>query len=426
MYFFGSHSVEPWQNTGTGNPPFARVSSGVQPYGLAGTHAIVATDEYMYFLDTKRVPRRSNGLNFLNIGNPALGVEFAKYSKIDDCICFEFTQDNQQFVAFTFPTADKTWCFHEASGSWFQLSHGVNGSRHRASSMLNIYGLNYCADHTNGLVYEYSLDLYSDNGEPIIKQRDTAAIHGGLFGVPGKKLFFDEVEFIIVAGQTEVEGTGLGPQPIEPPGICGSVDDLDRGQLLGPTPLSLPGQVGACIFQSLPLSNGVLIEDSDVISFTCAFTREAAPNEGVDVYAFQVWNNTDDTPNFGFFMDASGYMNVTARDVDLNGILNVQIRNAGGSFADSTLYMFGVVIDLTDETKREVYVNGLSVGESPTWTTWNTYTNANIKLSDSGAAPHSLSYYFGRGHNYEWGSVACCYKLTRPRCRHRHNRFCYA
>ncbi|GAG04507.1 unnamed protein product, partial [marine sediment metagenome] len=82
--------------------------------------------------------------------------------------------------------------------------------------MLNIYGLNYCADHTNGLIYEYSLDIYTDNGDPIIKERDTAVIHGGLFGVPGKKLFFDEVEFIIVAGQTEVAGTGLGPQPLPP------------------------------------------------------------------------------------------------------------------------------------------------------------------------------------------------------------------
>lgn len=86
-------------------------------------------------------------------------------------------------------------------------------SRHRASSFINIYGLNYCADHTNGNVYEYSLDIYTDNGDPIIKQRDTAVIHGGLFGAPGKKLFIDEVEFIIVSGQTLVEGTGLGPQP---------------------------------------------------------------------------------------------------------------------------------------------------------------------------------------------------------------------
>ena len=98
--------------------------------------------------------------------------------------------------------------------------------RHRASSMINMYGLNYCADHTNGLIYEYSLDLHSDNGDPIVKLRDTASIHGGLFGVPGKKLFFDEVEFIIAAGETDVAGTGLGAQPeIE----TGTVTDFTVG-----------------------------------------------------------------------------------------------------------------------------------------------------------------------------------------------------
>jgi len=75
-----------------------------------------------------------------------------------------------------------------------------------------MYGLNYAADHTNGKLYEYSLDIYSDDGESIIKQRDTAVIHGGLFGVPGQKLNFDEVEFIILNDTGEVEGTGLGPQ----------------------------------------------------------------------------------------------------------------------------------------------------------------------------------------------------------------------
>jgi len=213
VYFFGTHSVEPWQNTGVGNPPFALLRGGVQPYGLAGIHGVVATPEYMYFLDAKRIPRRSSGLDFINIGTPPIGVEFAKYSKIDDVVVFDYTQDNQQFIAFTFPTANRTWVFHEPSASWFQLTSGIGNDRHRMSSMIRMYGLNYCADHTNGLIYEYSADIYSDNGEPIINERTCAEIHGGLFGAPGAKLFFDEVEFIIAAGQTEVAGTGPGAQP---------------------------------------------------------------------------------------------------------------------------------------------------------------------------------------------------------------------
>lgn len=85
-------------------------------------------------------------------------------------------------------------------------------SRHRASSMIHVYGLNYCADHTNGNIYEYSLDNFTDNGDSIIKQRDTAVIHGGLFGAPGKKISFNSVTFNIVSGYQDVSGTGLGPQ----------------------------------------------------------------------------------------------------------------------------------------------------------------------------------------------------------------------
>jgi hypothetical protein len=134
-------------------------------------------------------------------------------------------------------------------------------SRHRASSMLNIYGLNYCADHTNGNIYEYSLDEYTDNGDPIIKQRDTAVIHGGLFGVPGKKLFFDEVEFIIVAGQTQVEGTGLGPQPPAPadPPLTDCSTVWDIGSLI--PDLHVGGEVAGVWNKDLIVGTGVLDDD---------------------------------------------------------------------------------------------------------------------------------------------------------------------
>jgi len=86
--------------------------------------------------------------------------------------------------------------------------------RHRAASIVNIYGLNYVADHANGLIYQYSPDIYTDNGVAIIKERDTADIHGGLFDVPRKMLFFDTVKIVIVSGPAEVSGTGSAPQAV--------------------------------------------------------------------------------------------------------------------------------------------------------------------------------------------------------------------
>ena len=233
IYFFGSKSIEPWYNSGEGNPPFDRVTGGVVPYGLAGTHAVVSTSEYMYFLDDKRIPRRSSGLDFQNIGNNALGVEFSKYGTISDAIAFTFIQDNQVFFALTFPTEDRTWCFHEPSGSWFQLSYGVNDARHRASSMLHIYGLNFCADHSNGLIYHYDPCHYTDNGAPIQRRRDTALIHGGLFQEPGRRMFIEEIEFIVGAGPCQVRGTGMGAQPQPPAEKVGGIYTLFMGTRSG-------------------------------------------------------------------------------------------------------------------------------------------------------------------------------------------------
>lgn len=398
-YFFGIYSGEPWRNTGKGNPPFARQDSGIRSYGIAGLHAITTTDEFIYFLDTKRRPRRSNGLDYIPIGTPSIGVEFVKYSRIDDCIVFEFTQDDQQFVAYTFPTANRTWCYHEPSGSWFQMVFGAKNDRHRATSMIKIYGLNFCADHSNGKLYEYSLDIFTDDGTPIVKQRDTAPIHGGLYGVPGKKLEFNEVEFIIASGTTEVAGLGLGAQPIiADQGICGTDADLTQGQLLG-VGLFVDGLNAArFLLQDDPESVGVAMADTNVISFTCAFTREAdtLPDvaAGTFVSAIQVYSGDTTLTYFGFNIDENGFMNITARNRAGTSILDAQITNNGSTFADGEFYLFSVVIDLADEDRREIYINNAEVGATSV-TTWNTYTNDFIYLDDTEPGI-DLSYDFGQ------------------------------
>lgn len=397
IYFYGSHSVEPWSNIGRGNPPFSRVDSGIQLYGLAGIHGVLATSKFMYFLDNRRIPRRSSGLDFINIGNSAIGVEFAKYSKIDDVILFEFVQDNQQFVAYTFPTANRTWVFHEPSGSWFQLAHGIGEDRHRASSMLNIYGLNYCADHSNGLIYEYSLDIYSDDGEAIIKQRDTAVIHGGLFDAPGKKIEYNMVEFIIVSGETEVAGTGLGPQPSFPAsGLCGTSEDLTQGQLLSSSGITNPL---AAVEQINPLAAGVNFENSKVVSFTGAHvhaTGHAAGAPGVYGDFINV-ENAGGTSYFRVALESfvSGRYVILAKNAAGEEILSVFITNNGGNFIDGTVHMFAGVIDLSDPSKREIWIDGVDRTNDTAWVTWNTYTDDTILLADTGVAPFDLRYQFG-------------------------------
>ncbi len=212
VYFFGSNSIDPWWNSGVGSPPFDPIIGASRPYGLAGKWAIDVSDEFIYFLDDQRIPRRMFGLQVQNIGNPALGQEWADYVRVNDVTVFTFTLDHERYVQYNFPGPNKSWVYHESSGSWFQLSFGTDERRHRADGYAFVYGKHLVFDYETSEVYELDFDTFTDNGTVIQRKRATAVIHGGLYGFPGAEMSFDQVEFVIETGRGLTTGQGSDPQ----------------------------------------------------------------------------------------------------------------------------------------------------------------------------------------------------------------------
>lgn len=209
VHFFGTESIEPWWNSGSGRPPFDRVQGAIQPYGLISPWAVAPDGDQIFFVDQERRPRILSGTQTQPFGNNPLHKEWASYATVNDAILMVFTLEDQRFVEVTFPTADRTWCWHEPSNSWFQLGSSTDDSRHRASSYAYCYGKHLFADHTNGEVYELDFDTHTDNLATVERKRITANIHGGLFGVPGAKVYFNKVEFDMEVG---VGGSGADVQ----------------------------------------------------------------------------------------------------------------------------------------------------------------------------------------------------------------------
>ncbi len=212
VVFFGTEGIDPWWNSGSGNPPFDPIQAGFRPYGLAGKDAIAKTDEFVYFLDNQRVPRRIFGFQVSNIGNPALANEWGKYVRVDDAIGLSYILDQKTYFQINFPTANRSWLYHEESNSWYQLSFGTDNQRHRGMSHQFVYGKNLIQDHSNGQLYELDFETFTDNDEVIQRKRATAYIHGGLYGFPGKELWFDRVEFVVQTGVGIATGQGSDPQ----------------------------------------------------------------------------------------------------------------------------------------------------------------------------------------------------------------------
>lgn len=204
VYMFGEKTIETWWNSGQGKPPFDRIEGGLFNIGLAAVHSVASNDNHMYWLgDDKNV--YSLGADGIDRTFTPLTLvrEFANYSSVSDAIGWCMTFHKQNFYFLKFPSANRTWVYPEG-GEWFQLSSstyesGATSGRHKSNSYAFAYGRHLMADEA-GNILEFDEDAFDDNGDTIKRIRDTAPIHGGLLGMPGKEICITEFKLIMETG----------------------------------------------------------------------------------------------------------------------------------------------------------------------------------------------------------------------------------
>ncbi|TVM02752.1 MAG: hypothetical protein CV087_08795 [Candidatus Brocadia sp. WS118] len=223
LYLLGEKTVEPWVNTGEGNPPFDRIEGGLLNVGCGALHSVANDDNYIYFLDDSHsiVSLRGSATALVEtISTPAMSAEIKNYSTVSDAIGWCLKIDGQSFYVITFPTANKTWISVRPrtvkgvtiGGDWFELSSGVSG-RDISNSYAYCFRKHLVADYSNGNIYELSDSVYTENGDPIIRIRDTAPIHGGLIkGAIGKSIEMNRFELILETGVGVLSGQGFNPE----------------------------------------------------------------------------------------------------------------------------------------------------------------------------------------------------------------------
>lgn len=212
LYLFGRRTVETWYNSGVGSPPFDRVNGGTMNIGLSAVHAVSATDSFVYWLGDDRGVYRTSAYQAENITSIGIGNALESFDDVSDAIMYIVTIDSQNFVVLTLESANKTFVFNERSQSWFQLSTGAQQDRYIGNSYQVAYGKKLIASKKEGGICELDTDVYTDNGEAIIRQRVTSPISGALFGEPGKRLLMSRFQIVMEAGVGLPVGQGEIPQ----------------------------------------------------------------------------------------------------------------------------------------------------------------------------------------------------------------------
>jgi hypothetical protein len=185
IWLLGQYTSEVWYNSGAGGAETFVRNDGVSlQHGCGAAASISRLGETFAFLATDErgsvTVQAANGYSFVKISSDALDYEMSRYETTSDAIGFTFRHAGREFYQLTFPTANKTWVYDVQSNWWHQRAY-LNTSgrldRHRANCFANYQGRVLVGDHTNGLVYEYAENAYTDNGNAIARVRRAPHIY---------------------------------------------------------------------------------------------------------------------------------------------------------------------------------------------------------------------------------------------------------
>lgn len=179
IWLFGSHTSEVWVNIGTGQMPFAPISSGLMQQGTAAPFSVAQLDQSLFWLGDSaqgtRVVFRSEGYHPTRVSTHALEWTWAQYDRVNDAISFTIQYQGHTFYVLSFREEGATWMFDASNGLWtewlfWDAAKGVYEA-HRAICHTYGFDRHLIGDRDNGNLYALGPHAYTDNGAMIRRVR---------------------------------------------------------------------------------------------------------------------------------------------------------------------------------------------------------------------------------------------------------------
>lgn len=171
LWVFSDNAVQVWYDAGLSPGfPFAPIQGALSETGCAGAYTIAKMDNSIFWLG--RDPRgqgivyRSKGYTGERISTHAVEWQIQQYGDISDAIAYTYQQDGHAFYVLTFPSANATWVYDSATQSWHERAGFNEGTftRHQGNCQAFFNNVTTIGDYTNGNLYKFDLNVYTDNG----------------------------------------------------------------------------------------------------------------------------------------------------------------------------------------------------------------------------------------------------------------------
>ncbi len=211
IWLFGSNSTEVWYNSGGADVPFARIQGALIETGCAAAHSVAKADNSVFWVSSDDRGNghvmRANGYVPQIVSDRGIELILAS-GDISDARGYTYQQEGHTFYVLTLPTLDRTVVYDASTGLWHERMWWDGAEhRHRGQCYAFAYGKHLVGDHTNGRVYQLSLDTYADDGDELVALRESQHL-----SADGKRMVFASLQVDLEAGVGLVSGQGSDPQ----------------------------------------------------------------------------------------------------------------------------------------------------------------------------------------------------------------------
>lgn len=171
-WLFGENSVEVWYNSGDIDFPLTRIQGAYNEIGCIAPYSCAKLDNSVFWLGAdargQGIVYRADGYNGVRVSTHAVEYHIQQYSMLSDAVGYTYQQDGHAFYVLIFPTANTTWVYDAATGSWHERASFLNGDfkRHRSNCQARFNGKPLVGDFQNGNLYFYDLTYYQDHDAP--------------------------------------------------------------------------------------------------------------------------------------------------------------------------------------------------------------------------------------------------------------------
>ena len=178
LWLFGSKTTEVWYNAG--NPtgvPFSIIQGGYLEIGCIAPFSIQKMNNSLFWLgcdkDGQGQVFMTSGYAPQRISTHPVELAIQSYGDLSKATSWCYQENGHHFYCLNFPGGTSTWVFDSATSLWHERCYLNSGIFERSRPECHAFSNNIhiVGDYQNGNVYQLSSTVYTDNGNPLIKQR---------------------------------------------------------------------------------------------------------------------------------------------------------------------------------------------------------------------------------------------------------------